>query len=345
MPRGTPKQDYAGLEYQNVIQTPPLVSVVMPVLNPHPVYFPHAVGSILWQTLKEFELIVVEDPGFCSAEGMLAQLDDPRIRYCRNARRTSLVDQRNRGLTESRAEFVAMLDADDIAEPERLRKQIDYLATHQDIAVLGSHIRIIEARGLDQGYRRYPLDHDAIVSAMRRFNAISQPSVMFRKRAVAEAGGYQYRKYPAVEDYELWCRLALRGLRFANYPEPLIRYRIHSKQLKITELRQIIRGTLEIKSMYWHDSTDAWGKARVWSERLLLWLPPRLVLSLFMRTHYTNQLSPGRIGSSVPDTERVTAEQAGWKLHDHSPTRCGRGMHDLRATAHGSSAKPTQQEA
>src|SRR5438552_11765258 len=96
----------SSVQYQNVIQMPPLVSVVMPVLNPHPVYFPDAVRSILSQTLKEVELIVVEDPGSCCAEGMLARLTDPRIRYYRNARRTSLVDQRNLGLTEARAEFV-----------------------------------------------------------------------------------------------------------------------------------------------------------------------------------------------------------------------------------------------
>src|SRR4051812_32143424 len=95
--------------------TAPLVSVMMPVLNPHPVYFREAIESILAQSLQDLELVIVEDPSQASGQAVIDQLGDSRIRYFRNTARTSLVEQRNKALTEARADIVACLDADDIA--------------------------------------------------------------------------------------------------------------------------------------------------------------------------------------------------------------------------------------
>src|SRR5947207_11341680 len=112
----------------------PSVSVLMPVLNPHPVYFREAVQSILAQERADLELVIVEDPGERSAAELLPA--DPRIRHVRNPERTSLVDQRNRALAEARADFVAMLDADDIAEPARLATQLAFLRDHPEVGVV-----------------------------------------------------------------------------------------------------------------------------------------------------------------------------------------------------------------
>ncbi len=271
----------------------PMVSIVMPVLNPHPIYFRQAVQSVLEQTFDDFELLIIENPasdGSVSVQELLKGWNDPRIMYYVQPHRTSLVEQRNRGLVEARAQLVALLDADDICKPDRLQKQVYYLTTHPDIGVLGSQVCIIDRDGKLQGYRSYPLDHPSIVHAMQYFNPLANPSVMYRKDTVVKAGGYQYTKYPANEDYDLWCRLATRGVRFANYAEPLIYYRIHPQGMKTAKLRGIIRGTLEIKRKYWHDQM-CWGaKARKWAEHLLLLLPPELVLKLFIKTQYVNHL-------------------------------------------------------
>jgi len=101
----------------------PIVSVVMPVLNPHPVYFRQAVESILNQTLQDWELVIVEDPSPRSAAEILKDYPDPRIRHFVNPQRTSLVQQLNRGLQETQAELVARHDHDDISEPERWRSR------------------------------------------------------------------------------------------------------------------------------------------------------------------------------------------------------------------------------
>lgn len=264
----------------------PLVSVVMPVLNPHPLYFRQAVRSVLTQSFTDFELVIIEDPSPRSAGEVLAEMADPRIRHFLNPRRTSLVDQLNRGLAEARGELVARFDADDICEPKRFENQVAFLQAHLECGVVGTQLRIIDTEGTERGGRFYPQDHAAIIAAMARFNPLAHPSVMYRRDLVMAAGGYQYRKYPANEDYELWSRLARRGVRFANLPEPLIRYRIHPEGMKSARLHGIIRGTLEVKQMHWRDRMDLAARARMYAELLLLLLPAPVVLRLFMRTQY-----------------------------------------------------------
>jgi glycosyltransferase involved in cell wall biosynthesis len=263
----------------------PRISVMMPVLDPHPVYFPRAVASVLAQTAADLELIIVEDPSAKRAD-RIAKLDDPRIRYIRNDARTSLVDQRNRALAEARADIVAMLDADDIAEPDRFAKQLAFLDAHPEVGLVGSQLTIIDASGEVIGTRSYPLEHADIVAAMCRYNAIAQPAVMARKRVLVDAGGYQYRTFLVNEDYELWSRLVQRGVQVANHPEVLLRYRVHESGTKAAMLRRMLRATLDVKNQFWRDKMDARARLRFWGEHVLVGLPPSWVLRLFVAIQY-----------------------------------------------------------
>lgn len=256
----------------------------MPVLNPHPVYFRDAVQSILAQDLADLELVIVEDPGETSAAELLPT--DPRIRHIRNPERTSLVDQRNRALAEARADFVAMLDADDIAEPNRMAAQLAFLRAHPEVGVVGSQLTIIGPESTRLGWRAYPTEHAEIVAAMSRYNAIAQPSVMARKQVLVDAGGYTYRRFPVNEDYELWSRLVTRGVKLANHPERLVRYRVHPTGTKAAMLRRMLRATIDVKKEYWRGSMGMSGRLRYWAEHALLGLPPSIVLRLFMMTQY-----------------------------------------------------------
>ncbi|MGE3809018.1 MAG: hypothetical protein AB7K24_30515, partial [Gemmataceae bacterium] len=105
------------------------------------------------------------------------------------------------------------------------------------------------------------------------------------RQALLDAGGYLYRDHP-VEDYELWCRMAVRGFRFANLPDRLLRYRLHSGAMKATKLRGVLRGTLDIKRRYWKGQLGLRGQARLWAEQALLWLPAPFVWHLFARLAY-----------------------------------------------------------
>ena len=161
----------------------PRVSVVICVVDPHPTYFLEAVRSILGQTLSDLELIIIEEPlsegaspsASASAGTLLESIDDPRVRHCLHPRRTSLVEQRNRGLALARSDLVALLDADDVSWPERLERQAVYLEAHPEIGVLGSQLELIDPDGCAIGYRRYPITPAAVGAALRRFNPVASP--------------------------------------------------------------------------------------------------------------------------------------------------------------------------
>jgi glycosyltransferase involved in cell wall biosynthesis len=105
----------------------PLVSVVMPVYAADPEFLRKAVASIVAQSTPEWELVVVEDPSDRPAGGVLQAFKDARIRHILNATRTGQLAQRNRTLQEARGEFIAFMDADDVAHPFRLVKQLNFL--------------------------------------------------------------------------------------------------------------------------------------------------------------------------------------------------------------------------
>lgn len=265
----------------------PLITVLMPVLNPHPRYFEEAIRSVLDQSFTNFELVIVEEPSHSSTSETLRSLADPRIRHIQRPARTSLVEQLNAGLEAARGAYIARLDADDIAEVDRLLIQHRYLDEHPEIDVVGSSIRIMDEGGNDQGRRNYPLNHDEIVNSMRRYNPMAHPSVMFRKRVVVDAGGWRNGRFSSAEDYELWSRLARGGSRFANLPELLIRYRVHSGAAKATKVKEAIRGTLAVKRVHWRNNSDFISGLVFWMERVLLFLPSPLVFKLFTLVRFT----------------------------------------------------------
>lgn len=261
--------------------TRPAISVLVPVLNPHPVYFPEAVGSILAQTRADWELVIVEDPSDTSAAELLQPFADARIRHIANTQRTGLVAQRNRTLAEARGELVAFLDADDVAEPERLATQASYLEAHPEVAGVGCQLRIIDQRGAVVGARKYPTESADILRAMPRFNAIPQPGLMTRATAIAGVGGYDAGWDGPAEDYDLWSRMMRAGCQFANLDKELTRYRIHPHASKGRQLRQTIRNTLLVKRRHWWDQMTWGDRLRYSGERGLLVLPPGVVYRLF----------------------------------------------------------------
>jgi glycosyltransferase involved in cell wall biosynthesis len=123
-------------EAENVI---PRVSVLMPVFDPDPKYFAEAIESVLSQSMHDWELLIVEDPSRRKVADTLRNFSDPRIRHFANAVRTSLVFQRNRTLGLARGQYVAMLDADDVAEPNRFEEQCHVLDTDTRTGVVGFH--------------------------------------------------------------------------------------------------------------------------------------------------------------------------------------------------------------
>lgn len=257
----------------------PRVSVLLPVFRPDLDLLRQAIGSVVDQTLREWELVIVED----TSEVSLPQFNDPRIRIVRRAVRTSLASALNEGLSVCAAPLVARLDGDDICEPSRLALQVAALELHPEVAVVGSALTVIDETGRTVGHRRYPMEPADVARSMRRYNSVAHPSVTYRRDIILRAGGYRDVR---VEDYDLWCRLIVSGAAVMNVPEALLRYRFHRGALKRQNVREVIAETIAIKQRYFHAQFTMGDRARVAAERLLLRLPPALVVRLFSMIEY-----------------------------------------------------------
>jgi hypothetical protein len=216
----------------------PRVSVVMPVHNGGS-YLAPAIDSILRQTFADFEFVIVDDGSTDETASTLRQYQaaDPRIRV-RSEPWAGLVASLNLGCSEARADYIARMDADDIAFPGRLATQVEFLDRHPRIAVVGSAVVRIDAAGRELRRNVCPTSHAAIVAALRSRTPFTHPSVMLRAEAFVAAGGYRPAYQPA-EDYDLWVRLAER-YELANLAEPLLYYRVYPKQVSVRQLEQQI---------------------------------------------------------------------------------------------------------
>ena len=266
----------------------PRVSVIMAAHNASR-FLDEALDGILAQSFSDLELIVVDDGSTDATPSLLEKHANPRLRVVHLPQNRGPSAARNSGLAIAKGEYSAWADSDDVSQPERLAQQVAFLDQHPEVQVLGSQLSIIDEAGRHVGYRAYPLSHEGIVEQMKRTNAIANPSVMFRTRVVVDAGAFR-EDWLAAEDYELWSRLARDGVRFANHAEPLIKYRVHAHAAKSTTLHAQIRASLEIKRIYWCDQLGCKGHVRMALEHLLLLLPTRLVLALFIRVTYDREL-------------------------------------------------------
>jgi glycosyltransferase involved in cell wall biosynthesis len=264
--------------------------VLLAVWNPNPAYVELAIRSILAQSFHDFELLIVEDPSPTSVAELVASLDDDRVRLLQRSTRGTLGAALNAGLAEARADLVARIDADDVAVPERLTRQVAFLRANPEIAVYGSRVSVIDDRGRVLGRRLLPLAHDAIGAALRRYNCISHPSVMYRKAAVLALGGYDESR--VAEDYDLWCRLLLAGARFRNADEDFVHYRFHEEAAKYRGVHDAIRVTIAIKKRYFRDRFTWGDRIRLMAEQTLLRMPAALIIALFRFLEYRGGASP-----------------------------------------------------
>lgn len=200
----------------------PLVSVGMPVCNGMP-FLPEAVDSVLGQSLENWELIILENGSTDSTNDYLQTLTDPRIRVL-HAESASMGKLSQRLLDESRGEFFARLDADDVAESDRLSAQVGALRASPEVVLLGTQIRFLCETQVAPAPRA-PLEHDQIVEALLAGrSAVCHSSIMIRLRAARDIGGY--RDFEAGEELDFFLRMAEHG-RVAACPEKLVRYRLH----------------------------------------------------------------------------------------------------------------------
>ena len=206
----------------------PTVSVLMPVYNAAR-YVAEAVESILGQTFADFELLIVDDGSTDRSRAILEryQARDERIRLTSRPN-TGYAVALNELLGLARGELVARMDADDVALPQRLARQVDYLRAHPDVVCVGTAVHFIDEAGRFLRDGHPGMDHEAIQErALAGDCPLNHPSVMMRRAALEAVGSYHPEFEPA-EDLDLWLRLGEVGF-LTNLPEVLMKYRQHTE--------------------------------------------------------------------------------------------------------------------
>lgn len=216
----------------------PVISVIMPVRNGSPEWLREAVESVLAQDFKDFELLIVDDGSDRDTARAVAACAsaDLRIQLIRQPPQ-GIVAALNRAIAAARAPYLARLDADDRAKPERLRRQWAYMQNHSEIGLVGSFAEKIDAAGAVIGHLSPPADAVKLRRMLERTNPFIHSSTMMRTALVRRAGGYR-AAFRAAEDYDLWLRMAEAG-GVAVLPEILIQYRVHETNLsRLDAIRQ-----------------------------------------------------------------------------------------------------------
>jgi glycosyltransferase involved in cell wall biosynthesis len=206
----------------------PRVTVVIPVYNREK-YVGIAVDSILSQTFSDFELLVIDDGSIDRSIDIVRSYSDPRIRLVCNINNLGVAATRNNGIQLARGEYLAFLDSDDWAYPERLAKQTAFLDNHPEYAAVGSWSEWMSEDGVPLGrIKRKPTSPEEI-AAWRLFQQGIENSTSMARTVVLRA--YRHREeFDVSEDFDLWARIAANH-KLATLPEVLVRRRMHASQL------------------------------------------------------------------------------------------------------------------
>ncbi len=210
------------------------ISVVMPVYNAKR-YLKEAIESVLNQTYPHFEFIIVDDGSTDKSLDILKQYKnkDPRIRIISRSN-TGIVGALNDGIEAAQGEFIARMDADDIALPARFNRQLELMNSDPNLVILGTNFYFIDKSGNIVKSGNVPREHDKIVENILKGNggAIIHPTAMIRKDILMKVGGYR-EEAQFTEDLDLYHRLSRVG-EMANLDEVLFKYRIHFNSVNAT---------------------------------------------------------------------------------------------------------------
>jgi len=224
----------------------PLVSVVMPAYNSEK-YISEAIESILNQTFKDFEFIIINDGSTDSTPNIIdkyARLDK-RIIVLNNEKNLNIAESRNRGVEIAKGKYIATMDSDDRALPDRLKNQFEFLESNKDIAISIGNINIMDGKGVFQYTRNYPVADKDIRSKVYRFNPFPNPTIMCR-REVYEKNGKYNNAYVPIDDFDFWLRAGTQ-FKFGNCGNIVLDYRVASKSASHGKIRLTEKITFKLR--------------------------------------------------------------------------------------------------
>lgn len=232
----------------------PIVSVLLPFRDAA-LTLDAAVRSIVDQTMQDWELLLIDnasqDGGHIRALEWVGS--DPRIKLI-GAHEIGIAHALNAGLAHAHGSYIARMDADDTARPERLARQLSFLVAHPEIGVLGTRTRFRTTVERSIGMRSFVDRQNGILTPrdhyLKRFvdAPLAHPTVMFRRELIAMYGGYDTGPLP--EDHELWLRWMHHGVRFAKLQEELLTWNDHDLRLSRTHPNYGVDAFFRTKA-YW----------------------------------------------------------------------------------------------
>ncbi len=226
------------------MKSKPKISVIMSVYNGMP-YLGDAVKSILGQSYKNFEFIIINDASVDDTLKYLKGLKDKRIKIISNPKNLGLAASLNEALKVSGGDYIARMDADDISLPRRLEEQLSYLRRNPQISLCGSWVNLINESGKVIGQKKYPTSDRKIKDALKWYQPIVHPTFMARSSFYRELGGYR-EKFDYAEDYELLTR-AMKKYKMTNIPKKLLLWRLDDERRSRKSMKKVDIADFKVK--------------------------------------------------------------------------------------------------
>ena len=203
----------------------PIVSVLMPAYNSEK-YIAESIESILNQTFKDFEFIIINDGSTDNTANIVREYaaNDPRIKFIDNKKNQGVAKIRNELLNAANGQYLAYQDSDDISLPHRLKIQVDFLDSHPDISVVGAALECFPK------YEKMDWIRNPKLLDFYFGNSVPNPVAMLRKQDIDKYNLKYNETYQTCEDYDFWVR-CVRFLKIHNLPNVLLKYRVLDNSL------------------------------------------------------------------------------------------------------------------
>jgi glycosyltransferase involved in cell wall biosynthesis len=229
-----------------------LISVLLSVYNSEK-YLSSAIESILSQSYKNFEFIIIDDASTDSSWNIIKKyaINDSRIIAIKNKVNLGGCNTLNKGLKLCNGKYIARLDNDDWAYPDRLQKQFDFMEKHHDVGILGGGMEIINEGGNVIGKRLYRFTDSEIRRNIFLSSPFAHPLVMIRKSVIDLVGPYNSAYAPA-DDYELYFRIG-KISKFANLDDILLQYRVVPNSMTYRFTKKMELATIKVRNLYIND--------------------------------------------------------------------------------------------
>lgn len=224
----------------------PKISVIMSEYNTPPDYLRASIESILSQTFKDIEIIIVDDCGKNDLDSITEEYKDKRIRVIKNNKNIGLVESLNKAITASKADILARMDTDDIADENRLEKQYNFMIDHDEYSVVGTLANEF-SKNSTMGVLGKPGEKTA--KSLAYGDSIIHPSVMMRKKDIQSVGGY--KNYKRAEDLSLWFELVMKGFRLFVIDRVLLNYRVNEEDYSKRKFKTR-GGEIKARLHYYH---------------------------------------------------------------------------------------------